>query len=345
MNKQNTYDGFLETALSQIEGTNYKVEQTEVTVITGDASFRKYYRVVSNNHSYILMSSPPALVDNQAFIELNTVFESSGVKVPKILSFDNKCGYVLLEDLGQCHFADVFDNTQSIEIYYQAINLLPQIATTPVHTAMKPYDASFIDLELEIFNEWLIDMFCQLEMDEGAKRTWINVKQQLINAMLMQPTVTMHRDYHSRNLMLANSDWTVIDYQDAVQGPLTYDLVSLLKDCYLVLEPHQRETLLNYGFETLQQAKLTQELTYEDFKLLFTLTGIQRHLKAAGIFCRLALRDNKFGYLPHIEDTLTYVIEACNEIKSQFSIFEYFAQWLQKTVRPNLQNKLKEVAK
>lgn len=330
------FDAFLTQNLP-----NLKEQQSlNIELITGDASFRKYYRVSVLSQSYILMVSPPELVNNEPFIELNTLFNQGDFKVPSILAVDREHGFLLIEDLGSTHFADCLGQGKDTELYQQVIALLPQIATLPSSSAMKPYDAAFIDLELEIFNEWLVQNFCKIEMDVGAKKNWQQVKQQLINALEMQPKVTMHRDYHSRNLMLWNEQWAIIDYQDAVQGPLTYDLVSLTKDCYQVLPQALRSSLVKYGFTQYEKAGLTHGLSYSDFEMLYTLTGIQRHLKAAGIFCRLSLRDGKQGYLPHVLDTLNYVIEACEEVANAFPVLGYFAEWLQVSVKPQLEAKL-----
>jgi aminoglycoside/choline kinase family phosphotransferase len=330
------FDAFLTQNLP-----NLKEQQSlNIELITGDASFRKYYRVCALNQSYILMVSPPELVNNEPFIELNTLFNQGDLKVPSILAVDREQGFLLIEDLGSTHFADCLGQGKDTDLYQQAIALLPQIAILPSSSAMKPYDAAFIDLELEIFNEWLVQNFCKIEMDVGAEKNWQQVKQQLINALEMQPKVTMHRDYHSRNLMLWNEQWAIIDYQDAVQGPLTYDLVSLTKDCYQVLSHALRSSLVKYGFTQYEKAGLTRGLDFTDFEMLYTLTGIQRHLKAAGIFCRLSLRDGKQGYLPHVLDTLNYVIEACEEVANAFPVLGYFAEWLQVSVKPQLEAKL-----
>lgn len=314
--------------------------QVDIRLITGDASFRKYYRVSTETHHYILMVSPPDLVDNHPFIKLNHSFRDAGIKVPSILAVNQEQGLLLLEDLGETHFADCLGTAKDIEYYQNAIDLLPKIAEIPASDAMKPYDAAFIDLELEIFKTWLVEAFCNLTFDIGAEKTWLQVKGQLINALEMQPKVTMHRDYHSRNLMLWQNQLAVIDYQDAVTGPVSYDLVSLIKDCYVVLPAEQRSTLLKYGYEKYKESGLSGHLSFDDFSLLLTLTGIQRHLKAAGIFCRLSLRDGKDGYLPNVLTTLDYVVEACEEVRDTFPAFHYFSQWLTSSILPVLKEKL-----
>jgi hypothetical protein len=325
---------------------NQSIDSITLQLITGDASFRRYYRVTVTSRvtvisdSYILMVSAPEIQDNAPFIELNSVFANGGIKVPQILSFDKANGYILIEDLGTTHLADSLQKNDITALYKQVIDLLPKIAFLPAHQAMKPYDSYFIDAELEIFKTWLVEDFCSLSFDVGSTKTWQQVKAHLINALEMQPKITMHRDYHSRNLMQINDDWAVIDYQDAVQGPLCYDLVSLIKDCYHVLDIPTRDALLAYGFEQYQAAGLTQGLAFTDFKLLFTLTGIQRHLKAAGIFCRLSQRDNKHGYLVNVLPTIHYIQQACEELSGSFPNLHYFSQWITSSLLPVLQDKL-----
>lgn len=319
-----------------------KTEQAiEISLITGDASFRRYYRVSLEHRQFILLQAPVDKVDNQPFIALNQHFQSCGLKLPTIHAFDNTLGLVLLEDLGQQHLADKLNTCEDeTALYREVIDLLPLIANTPNHSAMKPYDASFIDMELEIFSQWLVQAFCHQEMDLAISRNWNQCKQTLLNAFMMQPQVTMHRDYHSRNIMRHDDNWYLIDYQDAVQGPLCYDLVSLLKDCYRVLPHKQHDQLLEYGYMKLTQANLTAGLSFNDFVMLYDLTGVQRHLKAAGIFCRLALRDGKAGYLPHILPTLAYVFDACRKWQGQFSCLGLLANWLDAEIIPVLKEKL-----
>ena len=315
-------------------------DSIKLQLITGDASFRRYYRVTVSSDNYILMVSDPEIQDNAPFIELNSFFSSGGIKVPHILSFDKAKGYILIEDLGRIHLADCLRKGDINVLYKEVIDVLPHIARLPAHQAMKPYDALFIDSELEIFKTWLVEDFCLLSFDIGMTKTWQQVKGHLTNGLEMQPKITMHRDYHSRNLMRFNDGWAVIDYQDAVQGPLCYDLVSLIKDCYHVLDIPTRDALLAYGFEQYQAAGLTQGLTFTDVKLLFTLTGIQRHLKAAGIFCRLSKRDNKHGYLVNVLPTINYIQQACEELSDSFPNLHYFSQWITTCLLPVLRQKL-----
>jgi len=154
--------------------------------------------------------------------------------------------------------------------------------------------------------------------------------------MLAQPKVTVHRDYHSRNIMYSNEQWAIIDYQDAVRGPLCYDLVSLLRDCYFKLPQAQLNQLLEYGYEEFTAQKLITDTSFEQFKQWFDLTGIQRHLKAAGIFCRLYLRDGKTGYLDNILSTLDYIVD----VAKTYPELAALSEWVGSIVIPQVTLKL-----
>lgn len=326
--------------LAQFFSGEINHQAIEVNLITGDASFRRYARIRYLNESFILMISPPDKVDNQPFVEFNSLFKAQGLTVPEVMAYEPHKGLILLDDLGQVHLADLLIDGAWISHYQSVIALLPHIAKIQPHPLMKPYDLAFIDAEMEIFNQWLVEKFCHYEFDTASKKMWQQVKGQLANSLLMQPQVVMHRDFHSRNIMQKAGQWALIDYQDAVVGPLTYDLVSLLKDCYFVMPDETRARLINEGYQVYHANGLTQGLSLADFTLLFHLTGMQRHLKAAGIFCRLALRDDKSGYLPHVLDTLDYVLKTANELKTQFPVFEYFSHWLARELLPRLQEQL-----
>ncbi len=289
-------------------GRPYRLE-----AITGDASYRRYFRVSSQNASWILMDSEPSRVDNHPYLALNQVFRKQGFILPEVVLRDDGKGLFLLSDLGSTHLADLLDDDKARPGYYrELIDLMAAWAQTPSAPEMKPYDAGFVALELNIFREWLVEGLLSHELSVDEVRVWEGACKILVENIAAQPKVTMHRDFHSRNLMKTAQGWAVIDYQDAVQGPVSYDLVSLLRDCYVRLPEGEFSLLLRYGFERLQGAGLLGDADFEIFRRWFDLTGIQRHLKAAGIFCRLNLRDGKQGYLPHILPTLDYVTEVAD---------------------------------
>lgn len=315
------------------QGLAYRTE-----VVTADASFRRYFRVFQQEQSYILMDSVPDKVDNQPFVELNHSFTQAGLFLPRILKKEMHSGLLLLEDLGSVHLADHLNCTGRTQYYKEVINLLPDIANVENSAWMKAYDSDFITKELEIFEEWLLTDWLQYELSQFHKRQWHMLKQTLVECMLTQPQVTMHRDFHSRNIMQHKGRWALIDYQDAVQGPVTYDAVSLLRDCYFKLPDEEFGALQSYSYDKLKHAGCLGNMRFSDYQYNFDLTGLQRHLKAAGIFVRLWLRDGKAGYLKNIIPTLNYVIDVAKCYES----FQWLATWLLHEIMPLIKRKLNQ---
>ncbi|CAM3742077.1 aminoglycoside phosphotransferase family protein [Pseudoalteromonas maricaloris] len=328
MNSQNQRVEFIQQAIHSDDFT--------CEAITSDASFRRYYRVKRQTMSWILMETPVDKLDNAPFIGLNTVFAEQGLNVPQILASNEEQGLLLLQDLGAKHLADRLALPSRLEDYRALIALIPEIAKTPKSKWMKPYDAEFVDMELNIFYEWLVTKWLGLTPTEYQQVQWHNVKLKLVDAMTCQPQVTMHRDFHSRNLICHQSQWYLIDYQDAVQGPVTYDAVSLLRDCYTRLDAHEFTELQQHSFDCLKAANLLGDMDFSTYQHYFDLTGMQRHLKAAGIFTRLLQRDGKGGYLENILPTLRYLVEVANKYKE----FQWLASWLENDIMPQAQAKL-----
>lgn len=304
--------------------------------ITSDASFRQYYRVVTDSENLILMDSPADLIDNRPFVGLQQDFAKVGLIVPQVLATDFESGYILLNDLGTEHLADRLSSDSRMTDYKAVLSLLPQIASIPPSHWMKPYDDDFIRLEIKIFKEWLLEKWLGLNVSGEHQRLWYELETSLIEVMLQQPQVTMHRDFHSRNIMKTSGGWALIDFQDAVQGPISYDAVSLLKDCYFTLPEHEFEQLLKYNYELFYKQGLMADLSFGQYCDYFHLTGLQRHLKAAGIFCRLLLRDGKSGYLQNILPTLDYILET----SKQYEQFQWLATWLDNEIIPAVKRKL-----
>ncbi len=178
--------------------------------------------------------------------------------------------------------------------------------------------------------------FIDCELTAEQQMLWQTSCDLLSNTMLAQPSVTMHRDYHSRNIMRCNQQWAIIDYQDAVRGPLCYDLVSLLRDCYFKLPESELTHLVKYGYDEFNRQGLIANVTFNEFKYWFDLTGLQRHLKAAGIFCRLYLRDGKKGYLANILPTLAYIVE----VAANYSELQALGLFIQNTIAPKVVERL-----
>ncbi|MGZ8153177.1 MAG: aminoglycoside phosphotransferase family protein [Methylovulum sp.] len=277
---------------------------------SSDASFRRYFRVVTSEGQFIVMDAPPEKENIEPFIRVAALMSGSGVHVPAIFQQNLTDGFLLLEDFGSQCFLDQL-NANTVEILYQsAFDSLFKLQTkTSLPTCnLNSYDEPLLQRELGIFEEWFVNNLLDLQIPAA---TWKTVCALLINSALEQPLTCVHRDYHSRNLMILNSNSPgVIDFQDAVIGPITYDLVSLLRDCYITWPEALVEQLMSRYYRQLVQARIV-DCKPAQFKRWFDLMGMQRHLKAIGIFSRLHLRDNKSTYLNDIPRTLNYVTGIC----------------------------------
>lgn len=264
-----------------------------------EASTRRFYRATSRGGSRIAMDAPPATENNDQFRALSTLFREHGVPVPEVFAFDPR-GFFLVSDFGDCRFDQAYAAGQEKECLDLALESLLRIQSV-TSDVVPPYEISRFRDELAIFTEWLVGRFLRLEKPGFIDRAW----KTLIDATQAQPMVTVHRDYHSRNLLLRDDgSLGIVDFQDALVGPVTYDLVSLLRDCYHVFpEPTVRKWLARY------RRLADPGLAPREFRRAFDLTGVQRHLKAAGIFARLKLRDGRDSHLRDIVPTLERIAD------------------------------------
>ncbi len=296
---------------------------------SSDASFRRYFRVMTPDDSgqpqqFIVMDAPPTKENIEPFIRIANLLGKSEVNVPNIYQQNPIDGFLLLEDFGNRSFLDQLNETTVDSLYRSALDCLFKLQTqTPTQQAGLPsYDQPLLQRELAIFEEWFLGRLLDVEI---SRSIWEDACRLLIDSALEQPTVCVHRDYHSRNLMVVNSNSPgVIDFQDAVIGPITYDLVSLLRDCYITWPPEQVEQWRTNYFARLFDAGLI-DCSVEQFHRWFDLMGLQRHLKAIGIFSRLHLRDGKSGYLDDIPRTLNYVRTVCKDYP-ELALLDEFLQ-------------------
>jgi aminoglycoside/choline kinase family phosphotransferase len=280
---------------------------------SADASFRRYFRVIHKGESLIVMDAPAEKEDSRPFIDISRMFFDVGLNVPAVIDEDLQQGFLLLSDLGNQPYLEALTNDSVERLYGDALSALATIQSCiPDHGALPCYTRTLLLSEMALFREWLLGKHLDIALDGGQAATVDAAFEQLADNALQQPQVCVHRDYHSRNLMLTErNNPGILDFQDAVIGPVTYDLVSLLRDCYIAW-PRARveDWALGYQQLALQSGILREE--HEDpvrFLRWFDLMGIQRHLKAAGIFARLNHRDGKPGYLGDIPRTLGYVVE------------------------------------
>ncbi|MDO9213413.1 MAG: phosphotransferase [Methylococcales bacterium] len=275
-------------------------------IASSDASFRRYFRIHTPEGSFIIMDAPPDKEKLEPFMHVAALMAHAQLHVPAIFQHNLTDGFLLLEDLGsRCVLDEI--NSQNAHALYQTTcaSLLNLQTNTDLASSQLPaYDEALLERELGIFEEWFLGQYLDIEIPAAL---WQNVRDILINSALEQPVTCVHRDYHSRNLMvLEDNSIGVIDFQDAVLGPITYDVVSLLRDCYVAWDAEQVESWMTTYYQQLHDAQLINcELA--QFKRWFDLMGMQRHLKAIGIFSRLNFRDNKPNYLNDIPRTLHYV--------------------------------------
>jgi len=284
-----------------------------VTPASTDASFRRYFRVESGATSVIAMDAPPSKEDSLPFVRIAGFLEAMQLNAPRIIAADLERGFLLLTDLGTTQYlARLQDDAASADrLYGDAITALSamQLRGAAYQSMLPPYNAQLLEFELSLFHDWLCITHLGIEWSDEDKSRWRETCALLIRNALDQPQVFVHRDYHSRNLMLtAENNPGILDFQDAVEGAFTYDLVSLLKDCY-IRWPAERVREWAEIFYGNLAPDLRTKVGMTQFTRYFELMGVQRQLKAAGIFARLHHRDGKHGYIADIPRTLSYIIE------------------------------------
>jgi len=280
-----------------------------VAPASSDASFRRYFRVHHAGASHIVMDAPPDKEDCAPFVKVARALAGFGLNVPQLYEVDLARGFLLLGDLGGTHYLQSLNDSTADALYGDALAALQRLQAAPVSAADLPdYDRALLLREMKLFPEWFLGRHLGIVVDERRQMALSAAFDYLATSALAQPRVWVHRDYHSRNLMVtAVANPGVLDFQDAVAGPVTYDLVSLLRDCYI---RWPRERVVAWALDFLAAAQAAGRLrgvAAPQFLEWFDLMGAQRHLKAIGIFARLHHRDGKPGYLADIPRTLDYV--------------------------------------
>ncbi|MBV1915697.1 MAG: phosphotransferase [Pseudomonadales bacterium] len=310
--------------------------------LTGDAGFRRYFRVTEDQASWILVDAPPETENTLGFVEIARALADQHLQVPEIIAADITRGFMLLSDLGDqlysTHLAGSDASTVD-QLYRDAITALHRIQQCQPTSAypLPKFDRELLTLEMNLLPDWLIEKQLAITLTDSDRQLFSRTFEYLADNALSQPQVFVHRDYHCRNLMICpDNNPGIIDFQDAVMGPVTYDLVSLLKDCYVKWPDQKIEEWALIFFAEQQQRGNLPGCSAEQFIHWFDLMGIQRHLKAAGIFSRLHQRDNKPGYLNDIPRTLSYIAE----IGERYPEIQPLANWLSQRVMPLLPEKL-----
>ncbi len=276
-----------------------------------DASFRRYFRVfLADGSTRIAMDAPPGKENCRPFVDVARRLQQAGVHAPEIYAENVQQGFLLLEDLGKRSYLDVLDDENVERLYGDALAALMTMQACIDPAGLPDYGRDLLLTEMSLFPRWLLHQHLELDLSGDEKSMLDETFTALADTALEQPRVFVHRDYHSRNLMAGiEHPPGVIDFQDAVRGPVTYDLVSLLRDCYINW-PSTRVNEWAWGyFQLCVQSGVLQDQHESRFLYWFDLMGAQRHLKAAGIFARLNHRDGKPGYLAEIPRTLEYIVE------------------------------------
>jgi aminoglycoside/choline kinase family phosphotransferase len=323
-----------------------------ITVASEDASFRRYFRVSRGDvdpaawapraDTLIVMDAPPGKEDVAPYLKVSSLLEQAGAHVPHVHAADVTRGLVVMEDLGSTQYLSLLKTGRGVDkLYGDALTTLANIQVRGLRAAqsLEPYDRAPLERELNLMPEWFLGKHLGIELTPEERALITVTFEFLINEALLQPQVFVHRDYHSRNLMVlpasqtANSGPGVIDFQDALRGPIGYDLVSLLKDCYISWSRERVERWVRGYRRVLGNLGANVGDSEYQFMRWFDLIGVQRHIKVLGIFARLWHRDGKVGYLADLPLVLEYVRDACR----RYPELVEFERWLAWRIAPALE--------
>mgnify|MGYP000258105298 CR=1 FL=1 len=319
-NRQNALNKWLEEILAP--------NQFTLTPLAGDASFRRYYRLHHQGCTQVVMDAPPDKETIEPFLAIATLLNSVGLKAPQVKAVDKVQGFAILEDFGDTLLLNNLSADTADKLYALAMDNLCRLQNCSISgpITVPCFDKAFILYELNVFKEWFLDIYLKIKLTSNETTLIEDTFAWLSQEIEQQPKVLIHRDYHSRNLMLLGKndefELGIIDFQDAMSGPFTYDLVSLLKDCYIQWPREQIMAWLAYFHK---QTPIAQQYSLSAFVRAFDLCGLQRHLKVLGVFSRLYLRDNKPNYLQDLPLTLHYVM-TCLESYAELQDFYQFMQ-------------------
>jgi aminoglycoside/choline kinase family phosphotransferase len=293
-----------------------------LSILSADASFRQYYRVNKNNISYAVMDCPPEDESLDTFLKITDKLQQAKLNVPEIFDCDLTKGFLVITDFGDDLYSKKLNDETVYCLYTDALEAIVKMQTKVDCTGLKDFD-SFYEDENNLFLDWFLKKHLKIELDSTSS-TEVNTEFNKINNILKSiPKTFVHRDYHSRNLLVTDlNNPGIIDYQDAVIGPVTYDLVSLLKDCYVTWNNGLVEDMLESFFNRMKSNTVNN---ISDFRYWFEITGLQRHIKAIGIFSRLNYRDSKSGYLDDIPRTYAYIDKVLNKYKELSTLNEIFS--------------------
>ena len=302
--------------LTGISAANGLLPDT-LRLASADASFRRYFRIDAASGSRIIMDAPPDKENCQPFVKVAGLMQAAGIHAPQVLAWDEAQGFMLLTDLGQQTMMQVIDTDHpqaNLPLYLRAIDALIAWQLSAKPDVLPPYDEALLRRELELFPDWYITRHKGIAIDEAMRVTLDNTFKQIIATVLAQPSVFVHRDFMPRNLMVG-ARLGVLDFQDAVYGPITYDIASLMRDAFLSWD---EEFCLDVTVRYWEKARKADLPVGDDFGAFYRgveWMGLQRHLKVAGIFARLTLRDGKPQYLADTPRFIAYIRATCNRYR------------------------------
>lgn len=305
----------------------------ELQPVIGDASFRRYFRMQHQGKTYVAMDAPPDKEDTFPFVAIAKAFYRLGLLVPEIVLEDVPRGFLLISDLGDQLYHRILNSSNVEQLYSAAINDLYALQVCPSidEHPLPHFDWNMMRLELDNFTEWFMQKLLGFQLDDSEQATLEQTYSILLDSAISQPQTIVHRDYHSRNLMqLPNGKVGILDFQDAVIGPITYDLVSLIRDCYVDWPVEQVEAWAIKYYQQLMKLKRIEPVDQATFMHWFDLMGMQRHLKAIFIFARKYLRDNNDLYLQFIPRALNYI----KYVSNKYPELQAFQHLFEKKILP-----------
>lgn len=278
-----------------------------LTAASSDASFRRYFRWDNGQRTLIVMDAPPPQENCAPFVDIATRLAACGVSVPDILAADLEQGFLLLSDLGKNTYLEVINAENADNLFEDALQALVRFQQTANTDNLPIYDDALLRRELALFPDWYVTQHLKHSWDAHAQSLWERTCEQLIQSALAQPRVLVHRDYMPRNLMASEPNPGILDFQDAVLGPVTYDVTSLFKDAFLSWPEERIAAWLARYWELANAAGIPLPSTFDDFQRASDLMGVQRHLKVIGIFARICHRDGKPKYLGDVPRFFRYL--------------------------------------
>jgi aminoglycoside/choline kinase family phosphotransferase len=322
----------LESADFSIAGKRFRVERQQrildwlaatghghgltLAPASADASFRRYFRVTfADGNTAIVMDAPPSHEDTSPWLHVQALFGAAGVRVPAVLAENRAEGFLLIGDLGSTTYLSVLNDDNADRLYRAAIDSLVAIQAASQPGQLPDYDRALLQRELDLFPQWYLDRHLGMTLAEGERQALADCFEAILAVNLAEPRVFVHRDYHSRNLMLCEPGPGIIDFQDAVFGPISYDLVSLFKDAYIAWdEARTLDWLIRY-WQAARRAGLPISDDFALFHRDYEWMGVQRHLKVLGIFARLCHRDGKTAYLKDMPLVSGYLRSTCERYR------------------------------